>query len=904
MIEQRIMFQVGSISSIPQSHLCISCGSCVGICPKGCISLEINHSGTLLEPKVNELQCIHCGLCTSVCPGAGWDAEGLTPNTHIGEPVNYLGQVVSCYIGCSLDERIRMNSASGGIVTELLIYLLENGCVDGVIVSRMKKGSPLETETFIARTKAEIISSQKSIYCPVPAGKILSDILTENGKFAFVGLPCHIAGLKKAQRINKLLAERIVITIGLFCSRTPNYKATENLLKNVDANKDQVHTLEYRGRGHPGKLRIVLRDGSEIFVDHLDNRYWGYAFLYFFKPIRCWLCHDHSTMLADVSCGDNWIGKDPFKHDQKGSSILVVRTQFVESILSQMRETQKILLKRVSAQEIVDSQNLKKKSSLMPRAYLMRLLKKKVPTNSPLVDDQVNIMNFLASLFEYITIHISNSGTNNSVMNCYIHFSYMIYKLKHNSILKKGSRLVDIMKGGINALKTEKLDIQECEKYRNKIIIIGGFGWKDIGDEAMPHGVIHNLRKRLKNLDIVMLSPDPEFTELFHKERSIQDANFLSIGRNLNLFGKLKVFCATSLFIFGAYMQKHNVRLKLWPNARRILDEISSTTLLFNNGGGNLNSIMPEELYKKCSLYWAAKILKKPVIISGQTIGPFYHWFDKIYAKFCLNQVDFISFRDKSTSYNRLQDIGVTKPIMIDAADDAMTIPKVSRKKAIELLMSEAPDEWLESDAQNCVVMNLKGSMSLFQVSNQKMQDDSIIKVMAQISDALIEKLNSKIFYLPTDYSEGVDDRVLHQQICSQMKHKEKVFCIDNEYDDSALKGLVSLADYAIGSRYHFCVFAASENIPFLGIAHGIYQKTKLKGLADLCGTPQCYFSEDISLENYEAIWSAVVQLIEDSGTIKETFSHTVPILKEKSLLGVKKAEDIVHERQEYSNAK
>lgn len=891
------MFQIGSISSIPQNHLCISCGSCAGICPKGCISLEINHSATHLEPKVNDLQCTHCGLCTSVCPGAGWDAEELTPNMHIGEPVNYLGYVVNCYVGCSLNEVIRMNSASGGIVTELLMYLLENGYVDGVIISRMKKGFPLETETFIARTKAEIISSQKSIYCPVPAGKILSEILTVNGKFAFVGLPCHIAGIKKAQRINKLLAERIVITVGLFCSRTPNYKATESLLKNVDVSKEQVYTLEYRGRGHPGKLRIELRDGSEVFVDHLDYRYWGYAFLYHFKPLRCWLCHDHGAMLADISCGDNWIGKDPFRHDQKGSSIIVVRTQFVENILSQMRDTQQILLERVSAQEIVNSQNLKKKSSLMSRVYLMHLLKKEVPTNNPLVEEQVSIINFFASLFEYITICISNSGTNSSVMNRYLRFSYMTYKLRHNGILRKGSKLIDIIKGGISALKIEGLDTQESGKDRNKIVITGGFGWKDIGDEAMPHGVIHNLRKRLKDLDIVMLSPDPEFTELFHKERSIKDADFLSIGRNSNIFRKLKVFCATSLFIFGAYMQRHNVRLKLWPNARRILDEISSTTLLFNTGGGNLNSIMPEELYKKCSLYWAAKILKKPVIISGQTIGPFYHRFDKTYAKFCLNQVDFISFRDKNTSYDRLQDIGVTKPIMIDAADDAMTIPKISREKAIELLMSEAPNEWLESDAQNCVVMNLKGSMSLFQVSNQKMQEDSIIKVMAQISDALVEKFNSKIFYLPTDYSEGVDDRVLHQQIWSQIKHKERVFCIENEYDDSTLKGLVSLADYAIGSRYHFCVFAASENTPFLGIAHGIYQKTKLKGLADLCGTSQCYLSEDISLENYEAIWGAVVQLIEDSGTIKEALSHTVPILKEKSLLGVKRAEDIIHAR-------
>lgn len=881
------MDNLSNISIVTKEHLCIGCGCCAGICPEQCISLGKNAAGTLVEPSVDEGACIHCGKCITVCPGSGWDCQSLSPCSYKGDPDEYLGKILGCYAGHSLDKAIRINAASGGMVTEILMCLLEKGYVDGVIVSRIKNSSTLETETYIARTRAEIVSSQKSIYCSVPAGRIYSQVLNENGKFAFVGLPCHIAGLRKAQGINKVLAERITCTVGLFCSRTPNYRATEYLLREIGVHSCDVSAIEYRGRGHPGEFRVALRDGSELTVRHLDPRYWGYAFQFFFKPLRCWLCHDHSAMVADVSCGDNWTGTEPAAPDSNGSSIVVVRASHIDQILQSMCSEKRISIKSLPSSVVSKSQNLEVKSDVIPRFRLLKILGKAVPVNYPVSDRKAGISELLSALREFVSVVITNNRMLSPLIPIYIKTAYMLHRVTHANF---SFRLIRI---GIRSLGILH-DKPEATQSRNKIILIGGFGWKDIGDEAMPHGIIYNLKNRLPEVEIVMFSPNPELTTSFHHQTAVPDASFLSYDRNSGISRKIRVFCATLIFIYGAFLQSKNIRLRLWPGARAVLDEINSATILFNNGGGNLNSIIPMELYKKCSLYWVASILHKPIIISGQTIGPFSYWFDRKYAKFCLNKADFISFRDKNHSRKILTEIGVTRPFMTDAADDAMTIPTISSENAKKILESEAPASWLESGMERCVVMNLKGSMSAFQAENETMDEDSVVRIMARVSDYLIENHKVKIFCLPTDYTEGVDDRVLHRKLIQFMKYKKEVFCIEQEYDDSTLKGLISLADYAIGSRYHFCVFAASVNVPFFGLANGIYQKAKLKGLADLYGTPQCFFREDILCANYEQILSDLTTFLAESDSIRRIMSDMTPVLKERSLLGVSRAEDII----------
>ncbi|MEA3253893.1 MAG: coenzyme F420 hydrogenase/dehydrogenase beta subunit N-terminal domain-containing protein, partial [Chloroflexota bacterium] len=294
-----------TIKEITDRSLCTGCGTCVALCPSSAIKLIKDNSRGLYLPSIDDEACNQCGICLDVCPGHSVDFRELNKDVFGKEPEDILlGNYLGCYIGHATDYEIRYNSASGGLVTALLIFALEEGMIDGALATRMKRDNPLEPEPFIARTKEEIISAAKSKYCPVPANITLREILARDGKYAVVGLPCHIQAVRKAEGINGRLKERIGLHFGLVCNHMPTFLATEYLLRKVGVSKGQVSKINYRGEGWPGQMTIALKSGVTKLVPFFSKLYWGIAYQDFFYPTRCTMCVDKICELADISFMD------------------------------------------------------------------------------------------------------------------------------------------------------------------------------------------------------------------------------------------------------------------------------------------------------------------------------------------------------------------------------------------------------------------------------------------------------------------------------------------------------------------------------------------------------------------------------------------------------------------------
>jgi coenzyme F420 hydrogenase subunit beta len=295
------------------------------------------------------------------------------------EPEDILiGNYLNCYVGHSTNYDIRYNSASGGLITQLLIFALEEGIIDGALVTRMKKDNPLEPEPFIARTREEIIEASKSKYCPVPANIALKEILNskEREKFAVVGLPCHIHGIRKAEHLNKKLKEKIVLHLGLWCSTTCNFLGTEFVLKRLGVSKEEVRELDYRGEGWPGGMSVQLKNGEKRFIS-----LGGYGDTNFssFRPSRCRLCSDAIAEFADICFGD-YRGRDAYLKEKIGNSGIISRTRAGEDVLQRMLSKQKVEIWRVSSSDVATSQGFfYSKKRVKAVFYLFRLLGKKIP---------------------------------------------------------------------------------------------------------------------------------------------------------------------------------------------------------------------------------------------------------------------------------------------------------------------------------------------------------------------------------------------------------------------------------------------------------------------------------------------------------------------------------------------
>jgi len=382
-----------------------------------------------LLPEVDEERCNYCELCVESCPGHGVDFEEL--NFEIfGEFTNnvLLGNYLGCYVGHANDKDVRCHSSSGGIATSLLIFALETDMIDGALVVRMKKNRPLEPQPFIARTKEELLSASKSKYCLVSMNEALRQILEEDGRFAVVGLPCHIHGVRKAERACKILQERIVLRVGLMCSRTANFLGTEFLLEKMRIRKEQVIELAYRGKGWPGSMSIKLMDGSNLRIPCVGwNAYWPIFSSFFFTPMRCIMCPDHTNELADISLGDAWLPE--LKHERFGESIIMARTKAAEKLLTLASSAGAIYIRPVGPEKVKQSQAepLKfKKDDLGARLTTLRSVGKEIPIFSPAPNSSASFVALLRTFFAYFNIQASS---NKHLKSLLINVPFPLFRL-------------------------------------------------------------------------------------------------------------------------------------------------------------------------------------------------------------------------------------------------------------------------------------------------------------------------------------------------------------------------------------------------------------------------------------------------------------------------------------------
>jgi coenzyme F420 hydrogenase subunit beta len=408
------------------------------MCPNGALEMRVLQG--LWLPKVTPKKCTSCGLCAKVCPGYSVDFELLNAEVFGRQPVeSSIGNYINCYVGYSNEKDLRFNSSSGGLASHILIYALEHGLIDGALVTRMSKSRPLEPETFVAHTKDQIIEASKSKYCPVAANSALRQIMAENGKFAVVGLPCHLHGVRKAENLNPNLKKKIVLHIGLMCSHMVSFTGTEFIVKKMRFNKEDVTGISYRGRGWPGALTIKSKDTSSTMpLVGNWNSYWPVFSGFLFTPTRCTMCPDQTAELSDISLGDAWLPE--LRRDHIGQSILITRTQFAEDILNRMKSTNEISLLPVRPEKIGQSQavNLRfKKDDFSTRLALLNALGKQLPVFFPSFPRRFSLLALLRASYIFLSIKVSMNKYLRSVL---VHFPFPLFRA-YSGIYRKLSGL-------------------------------------------------------------------------------------------------------------------------------------------------------------------------------------------------------------------------------------------------------------------------------------------------------------------------------------------------------------------------------------------------------------------------------------------------------------------------------
>lgn len=294
-------------------------------------------------------ECIDCGFCYEACPGSGFNYLEFNKrifNSNLDRIDLNFGYYKKIYTGFSTDSYIRKMASSGGIVTSILTSLLEERVIDGAIVVGSKDKIAMNSKVLIAKDKQDIINACQSKYIITSNNKILKKLKQSQGKYAFVGLPCQIQGLRKAEVGRTWLKERIFLYIGLFCGFNLYPSATNFLLKKLGAKRDNIVQLDYRKGSMPGGFWVKDKWGKEYFIGKH-----GYTFLnMMFTPERCRKCFDFTSEFSDISVGDAW------EKNNNGWSRIIVRSEIGEDIINYLTFKDYIHVEDSSKEDIIQSQ--------------------------------------------------------------------------------------------------------------------------------------------------------------------------------------------------------------------------------------------------------------------------------------------------------------------------------------------------------------------------------------------------------------------------------------------------------------------------------------------------------------------------------------------------------------------
>jgi coenzyme F420 hydrogenase subunit beta len=355
--------------AVIEADRCVQCGACVAACPSDSIAVGDDGLPALVK------MCTGCSLCWDFCPRGGMRHEATWRLADAaGEPSgdggpggwkltgapgpNGLGPVRETWTA-----RARPGvpgAQDGGLVSALLVGLLEAGEIDGALVARESETEPWKGEPYLARTPEEVLACAGSFYnqtMALAALDLKGHDLPERPRVAVVGTPCEVQAIRAmqarpwawgAQRVDAVL-----LTIALLCTKSFNY---EKLMVGEIQRRRGI-PLEQVGKVDVihGKLLVEDRDGNTVVSEPVRD-FHGAALK------GCDECADFLGHAADLSVGS--VGS------AEGWSSVLVRSQAGLAALARVRDRLELRdLDRVEALHKLDALDKKVALASLERPF-------------------------------------------------------------------------------------------------------------------------------------------------------------------------------------------------------------------------------------------------------------------------------------------------------------------------------------------------------------------------------------------------------------------------------------------------------------------------------------------------------------------------------------------------------
>lgn len=373
------MFHKNICSEVVANGFCVGCGICSAVCPIQCLTIQENSYGELVAVSNNCLCPPRCNVCLQVCPFySSKDGMVVQNETSLSsklfegyQGVNFdplLGQYISTYVGAISDDESRLASASGGVATLLFKTLLLNGYVDAVVVPQAVHGRPW-FEMSIVNTPKAIDQSRGSVYHGLDWSQVLREIIYgPERRYAAIGVPCVIKGLRLAQSILPKLRKRLKFAVGITCGGYRSRMFPDVLSLAFGVEPCSIRYRDNQKAKSASDFRLLMREGTKERVSYWSSLY-GFLFENNYALLKaCLFCDDVFAECADATFMDAWL--TGYSADRRGTSLVIVRNDNINFILSSLSDEGEWNCNRISPELVAMSQRgvvLRKREKLSAR---------------------------------------------------------------------------------------------------------------------------------------------------------------------------------------------------------------------------------------------------------------------------------------------------------------------------------------------------------------------------------------------------------------------------------------------------------------------------------------------------------------------------------------------------------
>ena len=411
-----------------------------------------------------------------------------------------------------------------------------------------------------------------------------------------------------------------------------------------------------------------------------------------------------------------------------------------------------------------------------------------------------------------------------------------------------------------------------CNNKSFNVLITGGYGYGNTGDEAQLNANIIRWKNKYPVSQLKVLSPNPDYTNKNHNIHSIYSPRVIWFNSNKRSYYWMK----SPIFYlkFLSISVRHLIATKLinlgvppiilTVKELELLLIIKQSNILHISGGGYLTGMTRSRLWENALLIIITDSLNTKTIMTGQTIGVFKSLSDKIISYHGFKKVQYISLRDPFESKNDLNKIGIVGNHIETKFDDALFCEKAQESSINSSLLSSGIDI-----KKKYGVINYH-----FWGMDEKMKKKSLNQ-FAKLCQFITKIDDIQLLLLPMTPS----DIIPLEQLKKAVDYDSRILKYNFEFQIS--RGVISKSKWVFTMKHHPIIFAQGEGVPAIAVSLDDYYFRKNLGAL-------CNFNHEKYCLHKKIFFS------DKSETIMEDFINNNEIIKSEIIS--KKNEFLIEE--------